>query len=178
MRSGPSETVELDQSGNRGSWLALIFWVVLSLGAGFVGALSSPPGAWYASLNKPSWNPPNWIFGPVWTALYVLMGVAVWMVWSRRKVEPIRAGAGVRLFLVQLALNAAWSWLFFGIRRPDLAFVELIVLWVLILMMVVAFLRVRPMAGLLVLPYLAWVSFAGVLNATIWLRNMTSIGSG
>ena len=127
------------------------------------------PGAWYAALAKPSWNPPNWIFGPVWSMLYVLMAVAAWLVWQRG--GWAKQAAPLRLFLLQLALNATWSWLFFGRQRPDLAFYEILTLWAAILATLDRFWRVRPLAGALLIPYLAWVSFAAVLNFTLWRLN-------
>jgi benzodiazapine receptor len=147
----------------------IALFLALSFGAALVGS-QFMPGAWYAEIAKPSWNPPSWVFGPVWTVLYVLMAVAAWLVW--------RAGGGWRgaavplgLWLVQLVLNAAWSWLFFGQRRMDLALVEIVVLWAAILGCVVLFWRVRPLAGGLMLPYLACVGFAAVLNGTLWAMN-------
>jgi tryptophan-rich sensory protein len=127
------------------------------------------PGAWYASLTKPSWNPPNAIFGPVWSVLYVLMAVAAWLVW--RKAGFSGAGAALSLFVVQLALNALWSYLFFGQHRPDLAFYDIIALWAAILSVAVLFWRVDHVAGGLIMPYLAWVTFASYLNFVIWRLN-------
>lgn len=147
----------------------ILFFLALSFGAALVGS-QFMPGAWYAEIVKPSWNPPSWVFGPVWTVLYVLMAVAAWLVW--------RAGGGWRgaavplsLWLVQLVLNAGWSWLFFGQRRIDLALVEITVLWLTILGCVLLFWRVRPLAAGLMLPYLGWVAFAAVLNGTLWSLN-------
>ena len=145
--------------------VSILCWVLVSLAAGAAGGIASQPGEWYAALSKPSWNPPNWVFGPVWTTLYVMMGVAAALAWPGR---ATRAGrAGFLLFGLQLALNALWSWIFFRWHRLDLAFVELTVLWVTILGTIIAFRRIRPLAGHLLLPYLAWVTFAGVLNFSI-----------
>jgi benzodiazapine receptor len=127
------------------------------------------PGAWYASLVKPSWNPPNYLFGPVWSVLYVLMAVAAWLVW--RKAGFSGAGPALVLFVVQLALNALWSYLFFGQHRPDLAFFDIVVLWAAIVIVAALFWRVDPVAGGLMVPYLAWVSFASYLNFTLWRLN-------
>lgn len=144
---------------------SILLWVLVSLAAGAAGGIASQPGEWYAALSKPSWNPPNWVFGPVWTTLYVMMGVAAALAWPGR---ATRAGrVGFLLFGLQLALNALWSWIFFRWHRLDLAFVELTVLWVTILGTIIAFRRIRPLAGHLLLPYLAWVTFAGVLNFSI-----------
>ncbi len=145
--------------------VSILCWVLVSLAAGAAGGIASQPGEWYAALSKPSWNPPNWVFGPVWTTLYVMMGVAAALAWPGR---ATRAGrVGFLLFGLQLALNALWSWIFFRWHRLDLAFVELTVLWVTILGTIIAFRRIRPLAGHLLLPYLAWVTFAGVLNFAI-----------
>lgn len=136
-------------------FLALVF-AVAGLGAQF------GPDEWFAALQKPSWNPPNWVFAPVWTTLYAMMAVAAWLVW--------RTGARAPLawWLVQLALNAAWSWLFFGLHRPDLAFADILVLWLAIAATIVAFAPVSRTAALLLVPYLAWVTFATALNGAIW----------
>jgi translocator protein len=146
--------------------VALALWIIVSMSAGFIGS-RFPPGEWYTELAKPSWNPPGWVFGPVWTALYVLMGIAAWMVWKQQGFS----GALI-LFIGQLVLNAMWSWLFFGLKRPDLAFLEILVLWAAILITMVLFWRTRPAAGVLLLPYLLWVSFASVLNHTLWRMNL------
>ena len=151
------------------SVVGLVVWLALCFGAAAVGARFRP-GPWYAALRKPAWNPPAWIFAPVWTALYALMAVAAWLVWR----EPGTA-AVLALFVVQLALNAAWTWLFFGLRRPGLALVEIVVLWLAIAATAIAFLAVVPPAGLLLLPYLAWVAFATALNASLWKRNRAPV---
>lgn len=135
------------------------------MSAGFIGS-RFPTGEWYAGLEKPPWNPPGWVFGPVWTLLYILMGIAAWMVWKGQGFS-----IPIYIFLFQLALNALWSYLFFGINRPDLAFIEIAVLWVFILFTMVLFWKVRTAAGVLFIPYLLWVSFASVLNFTLWKLN-------
>jgi benzodiazapine receptor len=146
-----------------------VIFVVLSLAAGAVGGMAATPGVWYAGLDKPPWNPPAWVFAPVWTTLYVLIGIAAALAWPGR---ATRAGrTGFLLFALQLALNALWSWLFFRWHRPDLALADLLVLWVAILGTLIAFRRIRPLSGALLVPYLAWVTFAGVLNAEISRRN-------
>ena len=149
------------------SLIALLVFFVLSFGAAFFGA-QFPPGEWYAQLEKPFWNPPNWIFAPVWTLLYAAMAFAAWLVW--RQGTPARR-APLALWALQLVLNALWSWIFFGLHRPGLAAVEIGLLWVAILTTIVFFWRVRTAAGALLLPYLAWVSFAAVLNFSLWLLN-------
>jgi benzodiazapine receptor len=127
------------------------------------------PGEWYAGLKKPAWNPPGWIFGPVWTMLYTMMAVAAWLVWRRGGFAAQRRP--LTLFLLQLALNAAWSPLFFGLHHPGLAFIDLLLLWFALLGTIVAFWKARAFAGALLIPYLAWVTFAGALNFAIWRLN-------
>lgn len=146
----------------------LALWVIACFGAAALGGLF-PPGAWYAGLNKPSWNPPSWLFGPVWSALYTMMAVAAWLVWRRGGFRAQRTP--LALFLVQLALNAAWSPLFFGLKWPGIAFAEMLLLWLAIAATLISFRRVSPVAGWLLAPYLAWVSFAALLNFTLWRLN-------
>ena len=148
--------------------IGAIGWLALTFGAAALGARFLPD-AWYRSLRKPIWNPPNWIFGPVWTALYVLMAAAAWMVW--RKYGIGGATVPLAVFVIQLALNAAWSWLFFGKHQISDAFNDILVLWVTILITLILFWELEPLAGMLLLPYLAWVSFAAVLNGTILRMN-------
>ena len=151
------------------SLTAYVVFVGVTLAAGAIGGLAAAPGVWYAGLDKPPWNPPSWVFGPVWTTLYLLIGLAGALAWPGR---TTRAGrAGFSLFTLQLVLNALWSWLFFRWHRPDLALAELLVLWAAILGTLIAFRRIRPLAGALLVPYLVWVAFAGVLNADIARRN-------
>jgi translocator protein len=147
-------------------WIGLMAWVGVSFVPALVGRWFQP-GAWYATLEQPAWAPPNWVFGPVWTALYLSMGLAAWLVWRQRGLD--RAAHGI--YLVQLTLNAMWSWIFFGLQSPGLAFAEILLLWMAIVATVTLFWRVRPLAGGLLLPYLGWVSFAAVLNGTIWRLN-------
>lgn len=155
--------------------VGLLGWLVISfIAAAIGGAASSQAGPFYTDLNRPDWAPPPSIFGPVWTGLYALMGVAAWLVW---RVGGFRAAQfALILFLVQLALNALWSWLFFGLHRGDLAFADILVLWVLIVATLIAFWRVRPLAGALLVPYLLWVSFASALNYTVWQLNPQILG--
>lgn len=154
------------------SILMLLAFCAAALGAGALGSIAtaSSVGAWYQTLNKPSFNPPGWVFGPVWTALYILMGVAAWRVWRRTGF----AGAGrvaLAIYFGQLILNTLWSILFFGLQSPGWALAEIVVLWAAILAMLVTFLRIDRWAGGLIVPYLLWVSFAFVLNAAIWRLN-------
>ena len=148
--------------------LGLIGWLILCFLAAGVGGFFAP-GEWYAALNKPSWNPPGWLFGPVWSALYVMMAVSAWLVWKRGGFRLQHAFLSV--FLAQLILNACWSPLFFGLKRPGLAFLEILLLWMAIVATVVAFRRVSQTAALLLVPYLAWVTFASALNFTLWQMN-------
>lgn len=148
--------------------LGLFLWLVLCFSAASLGALFTP-GEWYAGLDKPAWNPPGWVFGPVWSVLYALMAVAAWLVWKRGGFGAQRVP--LSLFLVQLLLNAAWSPVFFGLERPGLAFVVILLLWLAIAATLNAFRPVSRTAAWLLAPYLAWVSFAAVLNAVLWRMN-------
>jgi benzodiazapine receptor len=148
--------------------LALVGWVLLSFAAAFPGVWF-PPDTWYAHLEKPSWNPPNWLFGPVWSALYLLMGISAWMVWRRDGFG--RAGGALTLFLVQLGLNALWTPVFFGMRRPDLALFVIVTLLIMIAATRKAFRRHDRLAAWLLVPYLLWVGFATALNAALWRMN-------
>ena len=148
--------------------LGLIGFLAACFAAASTGAFFKP-GAWYEGLNKPAWRPPNWLFPPAWAVLYVMMAVAAWLVW--REAGFRGAPMGLLLWCVQLALNAAWSWIFFGMKRMDLAFAELAVLWLAILATLLAFAMVSATAAWLMVPYLAWVTFAGVLNLTMWRLN-------
>jgi benzodiazapine receptor len=150
------------------SALALVAWLAVSFAASLVGSRFMP-GEWYAALAKPAWTPPDWIFAPVWSLLYGLMGVSAWLVWRRAGFR--RAGPALGVFLAQLALNALWSYLFFGIHRPGLAFLEILVLWAAILATLILFRRVIAAAGLLLAPYLLWVGFAACLNFALWRLN-------
>lgn len=152
-------------------WIGLIvFLVVCFAAAGIGGAVTTPkiPG-WYATLAKPSWNPPNWLFGPLWSALYLAMAVAAWLVWRQGGWSSARLP--LALFGVQLLLNVLWSCLFFGLQNPGLAFFEVLLLWAAIAATMATFWRRSVAAGLLFVPYLAWVTFASVLNFTIWRLN-------
>ncbi|MEO8254758.1 MAG: TspO/MBR family protein [Flavobacterium sp.] len=126
---------------------------------------------WYPTLIKPSFNPPNWIFAPVWSMLYIMMGVAAGLVWDRIEYDKERVKKALVVFAIQLVLNALWSYLFFGLHNPMLAGLEIIVLWLMIYETYLQFSKINKIAGYLFIPYLAWVSFAGVLNASIWCLN-------
>lgn len=153
----------------------LLVSVAICFAAAAIGGVASASAPeFYRELVLPAWAPPAWVFGPVWTVLYLLMGVAAWLVWRERGFGGARTALG--LFLVQLAANALWSWLFFAWQLGALATLEILVLWGLILATTVAFWRVRPLAGALLLPYLAWVSFASVLCFAIWRANPQLLG--
>ncbi len=126
---------------------------------------------WYPTLVKPSFNPPNWVFAPVWTILYIMMGVAGGMVWNRLEQDPENVKKAFTFFIIQLALNAVWSVIFFYFHNPFLALIEVILFWLLIFETHIQFKKIDKTAGLLFIPYLAWVSFATVLNASIWWLN-------
>lgn len=127
------------------------------------------PGSWYVRLRKPPWTPPGWLFGPVWTLLYAAMAAAAWLAWRRG--HGLETGLAAALWLLQLAANAAWSWLFFGRRRIGAALVDLGMLLVLVAATTAVFFRIDAVAGGLMVPYLAWAAFAGALNVSIWRRN-------
>jgi translocator protein len=148
--------------------LGLLGWLAVAFAAAAIGAIASVEAAsFYAQLNQPSWAPPAWLFGPVWTVLYLLMGVSAWLVWR----APGSTKVALGLFLAQLAVNALWSWLFFAWHRGALAAVDVLVLLALIVCTAVAFWRSSRPAALLLLPYLGWVSFASLLTWSVWQRN-------
>jgi tryptophan-rich sensory protein len=154
------------------SALVLAGFLLASFSAAAIGGFSTAAGVttWYPTLAKPSWTPPPWLFGPAWTVLYASMGIAAWLVW-RRAGGFAGARVALTLFFVQLAVNALWSVFFFGLRNPGLALADIAVLWCAIAATLVAFFRVSPAAGGLLVPYLAWVSFAAALNYAIWRLN-------
>ena len=155
--------------------LGLIGWLVVSFAASAVGAVASIQArSFYSQLAQPAWAPPPSLFGPVWTVLYALMAVAAWLVWRSGGFRTNRIA--LSLFLVQLALNALWSWLFFAWHRGALAFADIVLLWVLIVATLVSFWRAHPLAGTLLIPYLLWVSFASVLNYSVWQLNPQILG--
>jgi tryptophan-rich sensory protein len=147
--------------------------LALTFAAAWLGARFLPD-EWYRRLNKPAWNPPNQIFAPVWTLLYLLMAIAAWLVWRLHGF----AGAPVplTLYVIQLLLNAAWTWLFFGRHRIGAALADIVVLWLVILATLISFWRLVPLAGIMLAPYLAWVSFATALTWTIRRMNPAPIG--
>ena len=144
--------------------LTLAFWLLLPQLVGFAGSAATIPSitGWYSSLIKPSFNPPNWIFAPVWTSLFLLMGISSYLVFKQKITSP-----AIVFYLLQLLLNFLWSYFFFGLHQPLLALVDIILLWLLILATIISFYRLFPAAGLLLIPYLFWVSFASILNLYI-----------
>lgn len=156
--------------GRASSPIALVVLSGATFLASAIGGLASRGASgFYAQLDRPAWAPPGAVFGPVWTVLYVLMAIAAWLVWRERRVDGARGA--FTLYGVQLVLNAIWSWLFFAWRRGGLALAEVVVLLVFIALTAVAFGRVRRLAGVLLLPYLAWVAYATALTASVWRRN-------
>ena len=151
----------------------IVLLVIICLAVGyFSGAVTrSAIADWYPTLIKPSFNPPNWIFAPVWSMLYVMMGVAAGLVWDRMEQESEVVKKALLFFAIQLGLNALWSYLFFGLRNPMLAGLEIIVLWLMIYETYIQFSKINKIAGYLLVPYIAWVSFAAILNASIWWLN-------
>lgn len=152
--------------------LALAVSIGVCLSAGIFGSIftASEIPTWFAALAKPAWSPPNWAFGPVWTTLYVLMGVSAWLIWRTGwKRKDVKTALGI--FAAQLALNALWSLIFFGWHQLGWAFLEVILLWVAILVTIVFFAKISRPAAWLLAPYLAWVTLASILNFTIWQLN-------
>jgi len=157
---------------NKRDWLKLGIAVIGSELAGIIGAVftTSAIPTWYATLVRPDFSPPNWIFGPVWTTLYALMGVAAFLVWKRgldRK--DVRVALGT--FVGQLILNTLWSIIFFGLQNPGAAFIEIMALWIMIVATIVTFSKISKTAAWLLVPYILWVSFAAYLNYSIWMLN-------
>jgi benzodiazapine receptor len=152
--------------------LKMIISIIICQLAGVIGSVFTSPAipSWYVTLSKPSFTPPNWVFAPVWTSLYLLMGISAFLVW-RRGIDNPQVNLALRFFIIQLVLNSFWSVLFFGLRSPLLGFVEIILLWFFILLTIINFFKVLNTAGILLLPYILWVSFAAVLNFSLWRLN-------
>ncbi len=152
---------------------ALLGWIVLCEAAGAIGAfftVSAIP-VWYAALAKPVFAPPSWLFGPVWTTLYLLMGVAAWLVWRNKRTAPLLRRRALRLFFIQLVLNAVWSPVFFGLHSLSGALALIVLLWLAIAVTIAAFARVSRAGAWLLAPYLAWVTFATYLAYALWSLN-------
>jgi tryptophan-rich sensory protein len=155
--------------------LALFGWLLMAFAAAAIGGFASvSAGEFYRELVRPAWAPPGWLFGPVWTVLYAAMGISAWLVWRARGFAGARHALG--LFIVQLVANALWTWLFFVWRQGGLALAEILLLWVLIAATIGLFWQVSRLAAALLLPYLAWVSFASILNWSIWQLNPGLLG--
>lgn len=155
----------------RDSW-KLVVSIVACLTAGAIGSIftRSAVTTWYATLGKPAFSPPNWLFAPVWTLLYILMGIAAFLVW-RKGLGNRQVRSALIVFLIQLILNTLWSMVFFGLESPLFGLVVISVLWVVILVTVIQFFKISRAASILLWPYLLWVTFAAVLNSSIWLLN-------
>jgi translocator protein len=188
------ENIKIGQMKNNNLIKFLLSIIICEL-AGVVGSIFTAPAikGWYGTLNKTALNPPNWIFGPVWTTLFLLMGISFYLVWSKNftankstKVLKIKAWNSwsqelwvgswqkanvILIFVFQLVLNICWSIIFFGFRQPGLAFFELLMLWFAILYAIINFYRISKPASYLLIPYILWVSFAGFLNLSIWMLN-------
>ncbi|MBC7914151.1 MAG: tryptophan-rich sensory protein [Pyrinomonadaceae bacterium] len=151
--------------------IALIICVAIPLITGGIAGIvtSSNIKTWYAYLIKPEFNPPNWLFGPVWTILYILMGISLFIIWKQPANK--QRNTAIKVFFVQLILNFAWSFIFFNYHQTGIALIEIFVLWLAILMMIVSFYRLNRWSAYIQFPYLAWVTFASVLNASIWYLN-------
>ena len=151
--------------------LGLVAWILVSFTAAAIGAFASITAAsFYGHLARPNWAPPSWLFAPVWSVLYVLMGLAAWLVWRSHGFKAARTA--LVLFISQLAANALWTWLFFAWRLGAAAFAEILILWILIVVTIALFLRLNTLAGVLMIPYLAWVTFACALTFSVWRLNV------
>ncbi|RYY86711.1 MAG: tryptophan-rich sensory protein [Chitinophagaceae bacterium] len=155
----------------KNGWKLFISLLIPQVVGGTAGLFTiTEVGSWYQGINRPTWNPPGWLFGPVWTTLYVLMGIALYLVWKgqERSAQKTRA---IWLWGMQMLANFCWSFIFFNQHRIGLAFAEIVLLWLLILLTIFAFARISKTAAWLLVPYISWVTFAGILNYTIWVMN-------
>ncbi len=157
---------------NKNKTFQLSIAVLLSEAAGIVGSIFTTPAipTWYAALVRPEFAPPNWVFAPIWTTLFALMGIAAFLVWNKG-LDHRNVKIALSMFIVQLILNIFWSIIFFGMHNPGAAFVEIIVLWLAILYTIITFAKVSRSAAWLLVPYILWVTFAGYLNYSIWILN-------
>ena len=159
----------------KAGWTSLAGWSALVFVAAAAGSIASiDAGSFYSTLQRPEWAPPSSVFGPVWTVLYIAMAIAAWLVWRER--GRVDTTIALTLFVAQLVLNALWSWLFFAWRLGAMAFADILLLCVLVIATIVLFWRIRPLAGALLVPYLAWIAFAGALNYAVWKANPTQLG--
>jgi tryptophan-rich sensory protein len=174
MPSGSTQAMPTESRPGKGLW-ALAGWFLLCFAVATLGALASANARdFYAQLVQPAWAPPGWVFGPAWSVLFTLMAFAAWL--AGRTPAGAARNRALSLFVAQLALNASWSWLFFAWHRGGWAFYEVLLFWAAILATVLSFWRVRPLAGALLLPYLAWVTFASALNGALWRMNPGLLG--
>jgi len=168
----PVSENQVEKKGWIRSPVKLLAAIIVCNLAGILGSLVTVTGegSWYATIQKPPFNPPGFVFGPVWTALYILMGISLYLVWmegtSRQEVR-----IALSFFALQLGLNALWSFLFFGLQSPFLGLLEIVMLWIFIVATIIAFFRIQKTSALLLIPYLAWVSFAAFLTYSIWILN-------
>ncbi|MCL9809307.1 tryptophan-rich sensory protein [Flavobacterium sp. HXWNR70] len=155
------------------NWTKTVIAVVACLSVGYLSSFITRSAItnWYSTLEKPFFNPPNWLFAPVWSSLYILMGIALGIVWSKYQKNNAEVKNALQVFVFQLLLNALWSLLFFGLKNPLLAFIEIILLWLVIYEAIKSFRKIDGLASKLLIPYLAWVSFATILNGSIWYLN-------
>jgi translocator protein len=156
---------------DKSDWISLIFFLIGCFAVAGLGSFATVPEipVWYANLRKPAWTPPNWLFGPVWTALYLAMAIAAWMVWRRTGWEG--SNGALWLFVIQLALNLSWSFIFFKFHSPPWAFVEIVVLWIMIAATIAKFAGISRASAILLAPYLVWVTYAAALNFAVWRMN-------
>lgn len=161
------------QKSKIGEVLILFSSIIICQLAGIIGSIFTTPAipTWYANINKPTFRPPNWVFAPVWTTLFLLMGIALFLV-LRKGLNKKDIKIAISVFAFQLVLNTLWSFLFFGLKSPFAAFVEIIFLWIAILASIILFFRISRPAGALLIPYILWVSFASILNFSIWRLNI------
>lgn len=152
------------------NWFRLIISIIICQSAGWIGSIATITGvnSWYLTLTKPSFNPPSWVFAPVWTALFILMGISLYLIWQSKHKNQVRAAI---VFLIQLGLNILWSFLFFYFQNPLAAFIEIIILWIFILLSIIYFYKINKIAAYLLIPYILWVSFAAFLNFNLYLLN-------
>lgn len=155
------------------NYIALLLFIVIAEVAGAVGSIFTIAAipTWYAGLIKPSWNPPSWLFGPVWIILYAMMGIAAFLIWKQRKQLVTQVRLALQVYAIQLALNVFWSILFFGLKQTGFAVIEIILMWLAIVATIILFRKINRWTLVLLLPYLAWVTFASYLNYTIWILN-------
>ncbi len=162
------------------NWLKLLISIALPLGVGAVAGLFTTPeiSGWYQTINKPTWQPPNWVFGPVWTVLYIMMGIAFYLVWKSAAAPPGKKRMAITLWIIQLVFNFFWSFIFFKQHQIDWALGEILLLWFFILLTILYFARISKTAAWLMVPYIVWVSFASLLTFSIYELNTAQIEGG